>query len=269
MAYVVGELTPWERYQLVGELIKEIKLRKYSFQTGKAYISVVKRYLKSGKTPREFLLGYTGKSRSTVRSIYFALKFFYKTVLRERFDDEIPLVTRRQKLPVVLNRGEVQELIHAPSNIKHRLVITLLYYAGLRLDEARNLRWPDLDYEREVVHIKTAKRGKQRITFLHPQIKKSLKAYGIREDGLILKSQRNRKYHKQTIQKIVSNSAEKAGIRKRVTPHTLRHSFATHLLDAGADIRHIQKLLGHSDIRTTQVYAHVSSKDITNLANLL
>ena len=93
--------------------------------------------------------------------------------------------------------------------------------------------------------------------------------YGIRRSGLILISERSKKYNERTIQQIVKNAARKAGIKKKVTPHTLRHSFATHLLEAGADIRHIQQLLGHKRLRTTQIYMHVANKDIKRLANLL
>jgi len=96
-----------------------------------------------------------------------------------------------------------------------------------------------------------------------------LKIYGVGEHGLVFKSQRGRQYNKRTIQQIVKNTAKKARIRKKATPHTLRHSFATHLLEAGADIRYIQQLLGHKKLQTTQIYTHVANKDIKNLANLL
>ena len=96
-----------------------------------------------------------------------------------------------------------------------------------------------------------------------------LKIYGVDKEGLVLRSQRGRKYNKRTIQKIVKKAAEKAEIKKKTSPHTLRHSFATHLLEGGADIRYIQRLLGHKDLRTTQIYTHIANKDIKNLANLL
>jgi site-specific recombinase XerD len=265
----IKKLTPQERYMLIGKLIEEIKLRKYSYQTGKAYISVVKRFLKSGKTPREFLLSYSNKSRSTIRSVYFALKFFYENVLNEKFNEKLPLAKKNLKLPVVLSRGEISKMMEATNNIKHRLVLMFLYYAGLRLDEVRNLKWQDIDFDRDIIHIKTAKGEKERVVFLHPKLKEMLEIYGINKQGLVFRSQRDRKYNKRTIQQIVKNAAKKAGIKKKVTPHTLRHSFATHLLEAGADIRYIQQLLGHKSLRTTQIYTHVANKDIKKLANLL
>ncbi len=265
----IKKLAPQERYELIGKFIEEIKLRKYSYQTGKAYISVVKEFLKSGKTPREFLLSCSNKSRSTMRSTYFALKFFYENVLNEKFDEKLPLAKRDLKLPVVLSREEANKMIEVTTNIKHRLVLMFLYYAGLRLDEARNLKWQDIDFDRNIIHIKTAKGEKERVVFLHPRLKEMLGIYGISKQGLVFMSQRGRKYNKRTIQEIVRKAAKKARIKKRATPHTLRHSFATHLLEAGADIRYIQQLLGHKSLKTTQIYTHVANKDIKKLANLL
>jgi len=265
----IKNLTPQERYMLVGKLIEEIKLRKYSFQTGKAYISVVKRFLKSGQTLREFLLSHSNKSRSTMRQTYFALKFFYENVLHETFDENIPLAKKKMKLPIVLSREEIKKMIETTANIKHKLILMCLYYAGLRLDEVRNLKWQDIDVDRGIIHVKTAKGGKERIVFLHPKLKEMLEIYGANKQGLVFISQMGRKYNKRTIQQIVKIAASRAGIKKKVTPHTLRHSFATHLLEGGADIRYIQQLLGHKNLQTTQIYTHVANKDIKNLANLL
>jgi site-specific recombinase XerD len=263
------KLTPKERYKLVGKLIEEIKLRGYSFQTGKSYISIVKNFLRSGKTPKEFLLSYSNKSRSTVRSVYFALKFFHENVLKEEFSEKLPLMKRKLKLPVVLNKEEITRMIELTKNPKHKLVLMLLYYAGLRLSEVINLKWQDIDFERELIHIKKAKGEKERVVFLHPKLKEVLMKYGKKDYGLLLKSGRNKKYSKRTIQQIVKKAARKARIVKKVTPHTLRHSFATHLLEAGADIRYIQQLLGHKNLQTTQIYTHVANRDIKRLANLL
>lgn len=140
MEEVNKNLTPQERYELIGWLIEEIKLRKYSYQTGKAYISITKRFLKSGKTPRGFLLDYSSKSRSTMRTTYFALKFFHEKVLHKEFDEKLPLVKRKMKLPAVLNKKETAKMIEVTGNMKHKLVLMFLYYAGLRLNEVRNLK---------------------------------------------------------------------------------------------------------------------------------
>lgn len=258
-----------ERYRLVGKLIEEVKLRRYSYQTGKSYIYVVKDFLASGKTVREFLLTYTSKSKSTMRSVYFALKFFYKNVLNKSFEEKLPLARKSLKLPLVLSKEEISRMIESTNNMRHKLILMFLYYAGLRLDEARNIKWQDINFDRETIHLKTAKGDKERVVFLHKKLIDALKMYGISQEGLIFVSQRDGLYNKRTIQQIVKYSSRKAGIRKKVTPHTLRHSFATHLLEAGADIRYIQQLLGHKDLKTTQIYTHVANKDIKRLANLI
>ncbi len=270
MGFENKNLTPQQRYELIGKLIEEIKLRKYSYRTGKAYINVVKKFLRSGLEPREFLLKYySDKSRSTMRQAYFALKFFYKNVLHEKFDESIPLAKKKEKLPVVLSRDEVKRMIYGTKNIKHRLVLMFLYYAGMRLNEVRNIRWEDIDFDRELIHIKVAKGEKERVVFLHPELRKTLEFYGVKNHGYVFISQRGRKYSSKSIQLIVKHAAERGRIKKNVTPHTLRHSFATHLLESGADIRYIQQLLGHKYLKTTQIYTHVANREIKELAKLL
>jgi integrase/recombinase XerD len=158
----------------------------------------------------------------------------------------------------------VQRMISMVSNLNHKRVLLFLYYAGLRLDELIHLKAEDIDHDRGIIHLKTAKGGKERIVFLHDTLK------GMRpETGMVFRSSRGKGYSKRSVQEMVKNAAKRAGIRKKVTPHTLRHSFATHLLEGGADIRHIQQLLGHKDLKTTQIYTHIANKDITKLARLL
>ena len=254
----------------MAKLNDELKLRKYSAQTIDLYSSIIERYLHSRKSPREFLLLRTDNCRSTMRVYYFALKFYFENVLGERFDDKIPYVKKDKKLPIVLNKDEIHRMIDVTYNLKHKLVLMFLYYAGLRLNEARNLKWTDLDFERGLIHIKIAKGGKERVVFLHKRLQDSLKVYGMKDDGFIFIPENGSGiYCSRTIQQIVKHAARKARLKRIVTPHILRHSFATHLLEAGADIKYIQKLLGHKDIRTTQIYTHVANKDLTKLAELL
>ena len=258
-----------EQDKLIGKLIEEIKLRRYSYQTGKSYIPTIKDFFASGKTPREFLLSYTNKSKSTRGSAYFALKFLHEKVLNAKFDEKLPLARKSLKLPLVLSKEEINKMIKSTNNLKHKLVIMFLYYAGLRLDEARNLKWQDIDFDREVIHLKIAKGDKERVVFLHKKLMEILRIFGTKDSGLIFLSPKNEKYNKRTIQQIIKSASKKAEIKKNVTPHTLRHSFATHLLESGADIRYIQQLLGHKDLRTTQIYTHVANKDIKKLSNLI
>ena len=262
-------LSPAKKYELIGRLLEEIKLRKYSYRTGRSYLLIVKKFLNSGKSPREFLLSYSDKSRSTMRSVYFALKFFYENVLNEKFEEKLPVARKENKLPVVLSREEIKRMIDVTKNTKHRLVLMFLYYAGLRLSELIHLKWQDIDLNRDIIHVKMAKGEKHRVTFLHPKLKEALGEYGIKNYGFVLKSDRGKKYCPKTIQEIVRKASKKAGVNKRVTPHALRHSFATHLLESGVDIRYIQQLLGHKSLRTTQIYTHVANRDIKKLANLL
>ncbi len=258
-----------EKLKMLKGLAEELKLRKHSPRTCKNYSAIINAFLHSFQTPREFLLHHAEKSRSRVRGIYFALQFFYENVLHKKFSEEIPLAKNKPKLPTVLNKEEIKSILAATTNLKHKLTLSLLYYSGLRLSEVIHLQWEDLDWERKVIHLKTAKGEKERIIFFHEALMKPLKEYGIDECGPILRSERGRLYTGRTIEQIVKQSCWKAGITKRVTPHTFRHSFATHLLEAGADIRHIQKLLGHANLQTTQIYTHVANRDIKRLAELL
>ena len=215
------------------------------------------------------MLKYSDKSRSSIRSAYFALKFFHENVLSQKLNEKIPLAKNKSKLPIVLNKQEKNNMFDATLNLRHRLVLMFLYYTGMRLNEIVNLKWEDLDFQRGTIHLKTAKGEKERVIFFHEKLKNFIGYFNLRKDGYVFLSNFGKKYDKRTVQLIVKNAAKKSGISKKVTPHILRHSFATHLLEAGADIRHIQKLLGHANLQTTQIYAHVANKDIKKLASLL
>lgn len=255
------------KYLLIEKLIGEMVLRGFTYDTRKSYVFVIKKFLDSGLLIREFLLRNSDRSNSKTRGAYFALKFFYENVLRERFDERIPLAKKEFRLPNVLSKEEVIRLIDITENTQHKLVIMFLYYAGLRVSEVVNIKWENLDFDRALINLKQAKGRKDRTIFLHKKIIERLK--GIHKMSVVFISERNKKYSKGTIQAIVKNSAKKAEINKRVHPHMLRHSFATHLLEAGADIRYIQKLLGHQSLRTTTIYTHVANKDLSKLADLL
>ena len=251
------------------KLGEELALRKYSRQTARSYSFVVRNFVESGLEPRAFLLRYTDKSRSSIRSVYFALKFFYEHVLRQKFDEQIPLAKNKGKLPIVLSKEEVQAMIESTTNLKHRLLLIFLYYTGMRLNEVINLGWEDIDFDRCIIHLKVAKGDKERVVFLHEKLKQFIDYFHLKKEGIVFVPNLGKIYNKRTVQLIVKQAARRAGIKKRVTPHTLRHSFATHLLEGGADIRHIQKLLGHANLQTTQIYTHVANKEIKRLADLL
>jgi integrase/recombinase XerD len=258
-----------ERKERLAKLQRELQLRKYSKKTQEKYTFYVNKFLEQDVMPKEFLQNYTKYTRNTIRTVYFAIKFYHENVLNCKFSGEIPLAKRKQTLPNILNKKEIELIINQTKNLQHKLVIMFLYYGGLRLSEVLNLKWNNLDFERKTIQLKIAKGEHERTIFLHPKLIEELNKFKIIREGLIFESNRGKKYSEETIQAIVKKSTETAGIKKRVSPHTFRHSFATHLLEAGCDIRNIQQLLGHANLQTTQIYTHVANKDIKNLANLI
>ncbi len=251
------------------KLSEELKLRKYSPRTIQVYLHLIQNFLKSDLAPRESLLRYVDKSHSTLRSVYFALQFFYQNVLKQDFMEELPLGKKSGHLPQVLNREEIKSLFDVTLNLKHRFLLMTLYYTGIRLNEVVNLRWEDFDFERKTIHLKVTKGTKDRTIFFHQSIEDLIRNFGLRKEGPVFQSNVVQRYNLRSVQMIVRQASVKAGISKKVTPHTLRHSFATHLLEAGADIRSIQTLLGHKNLQTTQIYTHVANKNIKDLAKLI
>ncbi|MBS3137102.1 tyrosine-type recombinase/integrase [Candidatus Woesearchaeota archaeon] len=253
-------------------VIKECKLKGYSQKTIDAYLHHLKKFISSGKSPREYLLELITKDNSdeTVRLAGFAIKFYLNTIKKDSSEiqdilNNLPNVKREKKLPVILSKEEIERLISATKNINHKLIIQVGYSAGLRVSEIINLRWPDIDFDRNLIHLKRAKGKKDRIVMLSQKIKESLLNLTFNKQGYVFLTNRNDKYTQRTIQKIIENTTRKAGIMKKITPHTLRHSFATHLLENGTDIRYIRDLLGHSNISTTLIYTKVSNKNICNI----
>ena len=255
---------------------QECKLKGYSQKTIKSYSHHIKKFLASNKTPREYLLTLIEKNKSdeTVRSAGFAVKFYLKTIKGGSSDvenllNDLPNVKREKKLPVILSKGEIEQLILATKNINHRLIIQIGYSAGFRISEIINLKWGDIDFNRNLIHIKRAKGKKDRIVMLSQKVKEALQTLSQNKLGYVFITNRGGKYTQRTIQKIIENAAQNAGIKKKITPHTLRHSFATHLLEQGTDIRYIRDLLGHSDISTTLIYTKVSNKDLSKIKSPL
>ena len=253
----------------------EARLRGYSDKTIKSYIFYTDKFLRSGKNLKEYLLDLInrGKSPQTVRSAGFAVKFYLKVSGKNSIENKeiteiikkIPNMKKDQKLPIILSKSEIEQMIDSTKNLNHRIIIMAGYSGGLRVSEIVSLKWNDIDFNRNVIHIKLAKGKKDRIVMLSAKLKHWLDELDPDKEGYVFKTIRGEKYKTRTIQKIMKNAAEKSGIRKRVTPHTLRHSFATHLLENGTDLRYIRDLLGHSDVRTTLIYTRVSNKDIMSI----
>lgn len=248
----------------------ELKLRGYSKKTASSYFYHVEKFLDSGLSGREFLLKLIeeGKGRQSVRQAGFAIKFF-KKIDQPQNEDIIPNMKEKRKLPEILSKKEIEQMVIVTKNFVHRLIIETIYSAGFRVGEIVELKWGDIDFQRNTIHIKNAKGGKDRIVMLSPKIKKKLKVLDLERKGYVFKTTKGTKYTIRTIEVIVKNASKKVGIKKRVYPHILRHSFATHLLERGTDLRYIQKLLGHSKIDTTRIYTHVSKKDISKIKSPL
>jgi integrase/recombinase XerD len=262
----------------IKQLENECRLKGFSIQTIKSYTFWLTKYLEfidknslniDNESVRCYLLSMKS-STNTNRLAYASISFFFKYILKKPFSTiDIPSKKKPKQLPKVLSKEEIIKMIDLTDNLKHKLVIQLLYSSGLRLNELINLKRQDIDIQRNLINVRQGKGRKDRITLLSNKLKIDLlsyySTYPINSNYIF--TGRNGKYTKKSVQKILENTGKI--IKKRVTPHMLRHSFATHLLEQGTDIRHIQKLLGHSNLETTQIYTHVSNKDIAKIRSPL
>lgn len=202
-----------------------------------------------------------------------AIKFYYEKVLgREKYTFTIERPRKKKSLPSVLSKNEIKQIIAQCSNLKHKCILSLIYSAGLRRSELIHLKLTSINSERGWIEIRGAKGKKDRYTLLSANILTLLRQYykEYRPQYWLFEGNRVRtQYSASSIGKILREAAQKAGITKRVTPHMLRHSFATHLLEQGTDLRYIQELLGHGSSKTTEIYTHVSNRQIGMIKNPL
>ena len=210
-------------------------------------------------------------SSQTINLSLNAVKFLYRDALKSKEKIDIRCAKRPKKLPVVLSRKEIGKIITAVKNPKHQLILGLAYGAGLRVSEVVNLKIKDIDIEELTIHLKNAKGKKDRITIFPKKLKADIRNLiaGKNKNDFIFVSERGGKLTTRTAQKVFQNSLKKSGIKKDATFHSLRHSFATHLLENGVDVRYIQELLGHQNIRTTQIYTQVTNPSIKNIKSPL
>jgi site-specific recombinase XerD len=178
---------------------------------------------------------------------------------------------KEERLPEVLSKEDINRMIMATRNIKHRVIIGLLYSAGLRRSELLRLEPKDIDSERMLIRVRQGKGKKDRTTLLGKKILKELRLYYkvYRPEKYLFEGSKGKPYSAASVLKIVKRAAKQAGVEKRVYPHILRHSFATHLLEQGTDLRYIQVLLGHNSSKTTEIYTYVADNAFKNINNLL
>jgi site-specific recombinase XerD len=212
-------------------------------------------------------------SRSYHTQAVSALRLFYGAVLEDTgIAERIPRPKPDRRLPSVLSREEVRRLIAAIRNPKHRAIVLLIYSAGLRVGEVTRLRPADLEPDRGLLRVRQGKGRKDRYTLLSERALDAVRTYRAAYPGgrwLFEGGKRDRPYTARSVQNMVAKAATAAGLDKPVTPHTLRHSFATHLLEAGTDLRYIQELLGHRSSRTTELYTHVSTPRLATIRSPL
>ncbi|WP_445456453.1 tyrosine-type recombinase/integrase [Flavobacterium sp. HNIBRBA15423] len=208
-------------------------------------------------------------SSSYQNQIVNAIKLYFKTIHNEILViDKIHRPQQEKVLPTVLSKEEVKQILSAHTNLKHKVMLSMIYSCGLRRSELLNLRPNDIDSKRNIVIIRQSKGKKDRITPLSPKILEMLRNYYIEykpKTWLFEGQSKGEQYSEQSLQNILKQALQKTKITKPVTLHWLRHSYATHLLESGTDLRYIQELLGHNSSKTTEIYTHVSTKSIQQI----
>lgn len=266
----------------VNKLIRELKIRNYSSKTVKSYSEYLKKYFLYKKENvdkidqeniKDFLLYLEEKGKKPQsRNLYLnSIKFYYQNVCGYKKFINIRFAKKYQRLPIVLSRNEIKSILDVQTNVKHKLMLSLAYGSGLRVSEVVNLKITDIDFDNLIIHIKQSKGNKDRVTVLPKKLINEIKrliAFKAGDD-LVFESERGGKLSSRTLQKVFENGLIKAKIQKKATFHSLRHSFATHLLENGVDVRYVQELLGHRNIRTTQIYTHVTNMALKNIKSPL
>jgi site-specific recombinase XerD len=218
-----------------------------------------------------YLIQEKKASQSVISQSYSALKFFYETTLKRDWNGfRIPRVKMGKRLPVVLSQQEIQAILSATRNLKHRALLMTIYSAGLRVSEVVHLKVSDIDSQRMVIRVQQGKGEKDRYTLLAQRTLEVLREYWRAyrpKDWLFPGQPAKGSLSVSTVQKIFEKVLDQAGVKKHATVHTLRHSFATHLLEAGTDLYHIQRLLGHTTPKTTAIYLHLSRKDLGGVSS--
>ncbi|MCB9802922.1 tyrosine-type recombinase/integrase [Candidatus Nomurabacteria bacterium] len=268
----------------LASLAQELIIRGFSRRTIKSYLSHNQRFLDFvQKSAREvdqqdiknYLLVLKGQNytNTSLNSVISALKFYYSQVLKRRLFFNVVRPKREKHLPQVLSKEQVKSILAAAANLKHQLILSLLYGSGLRVSEVVVLKISDLDLENKYIFVRGAKGNKDRYTLLSQKsidlAEKYLADLPAEQKYLFSSTESRGHLQIRTAQKIFEHACQKVGIKTDVSCHSLRHSFATHLLESGVSIRYIQKLLGHQSIKTTEIYTAVARDFWQNLKSPL
>ncbi|MDO6470121.1 site-specific tyrosine recombinase/integron integrase [Maribacter sp. 1_MG-2023] len=266
------------------EYLLKLELKKYANSTVKTYVTFFEMFINHYKESkletldesdiRAFLqiLIHKNVSNSYLNQVINSIKFYYETVLgmpNRLYEIERP--RKEYKLPKVISKEEVIAIIEHTNNLKHRCIVQLLYGSGLRRSELLNLKLNDIDSKRMLIRVEGAKGNKDRLTLLSKNTLKDLRMYfkEWKPKEFLFEGRKGGKYSPESVVQIVKQAANKAGIKQNVSPHTLRHSFATHLLESNVDLRQIQVLLGHGSSKTTEIYTHVATNTFKEIKNPL
>lgn len=266
-------------------LIEDLQVRNYSPRTVECYVRHVAEFARHFHTSPDqlgpeqirayqvYLVREKHASWSLFNQAACALRFFYNVTLARNYPREyVPYGKRPKTLPVVLSREEVARLFSCVKYPKHRMLLRTAYAAGLRLSEVLHLQVGHIDSARMLLHVVQGKGAKDRLVPLSPQLLVELRAYWkmCRPRVWLFPGSRPEKpLHGASVQRALRRAAQAAGLTKRISPHTLRHSFATHLMEAGVDLFTIQKLLGHRDLATTAIYTHVTAQRVQGIGSPL
>ncbi len=259
---------------------KILNIRNYSESTVDNYSNALiqfNKWHKSGiELDKSILFNYVeylkafDKSYSYIKNSIMALRLFSELVLGKKLNnDYLKGIKRKSTLPDVLSIQEVKDVIDSIENLKHKAIISLIYSCGLRISECINLKIADIDSKRMLIKIVQGKGKKDRLVQLSPKLLELLRSYYKQYNPKehLFQGQFKDEYSAKSIQNVLRKALDKCGITKKITVHSLRHSFATHLIEQGTDIRIIQEILGHKDIRTTQIYTHISSANMSKIKN--
>lgn len=269
--------------KILTQFKQELLVTGYSPRTIKMYLVYVQKLLEeTPKMPQEMdkqdIVGFLARAReknvsnATLSLMHSALKFFFQQHIGRKIIDDIKIPKKAKKLPSVLTVNELKDIFKNTKPGRNRLLLQFIYSTGVRVSEAVNMRVNELDFENATANVKSGKGNKDRVVVLSQKwitfIKKYLNRKKMQSEFLFSKKN-GKKISTDTVERIIRHAAKVSGINKRVTPHVLRHSFATHLLESGENIRKIQILLGHANLSTTSIYTHVSKEELRKVQSPL